>query len=135
MIETQRHESEDRPPNTNNFTGEVATLHTEEARKTDEPVTANTAQKYGLPFWGHLFLSRKGDDLALVGVGAEDFAVSEDDGDHEKGATQVAEECDEPVNQHFVPGEATLKGCNGSELPSNRLVQDINHIGCKVDIP
>lgn len=116
VIETQGHESENRPPDTDNLASEVTTLHTEEAGKTDEPVTTDTAQEHGLPFGGDLFLGCECDDFALVGVGAEDFAVSEDDGDHEEGAAQVAEEGDKPVNQHLVPGETTLEGCQGGEL-------------------
>lgn len=122
MIETQGHESENRPPDTDNLAGKVATLHTEEAGKTDEPVTSDTTQKDGLPFGSDLLLGREGDDLALVGVGAEDLAVSEDDGDHEEGAAQVAEESDEPVNQHFVPGETALEGCHGGELSTDPSV-------------
>lgn len=122
VIESQGHESENRPPDTDNLTGEITTLHTEEAGKTNEPVAADAAQENGLPFGCDLFLGRKGDDFALVGVGAEDFAVSEDDGDHEEGAAQVAEESDEPVNQHFVPRETTLEGRQGGELPSEQSV-------------
>lgn len=83
MIEAQGHEGKDGPPDSDNLTGEIATLHAEEAGKTDEPVTADTAQEHGLPFRCDLFLGRESDYFALVGVGAEDFAISEDDGDHE----------------------------------------------------
>lgn len=116
MIKPQGYKSKNGPPDTNNLTGKVAALHTKEAGKADKPVTADTAQKHGLPFGSDLFLGREGDNFALVRVGAEDFAVSEDDGDHEEGAAQVAEEGNEPVNQHFVPRETTLEGRHGGKL-------------------
>lgn len=126
MIETQGHESENRPPDTDNLAGEVTTLHAEKAGETDQPVTADTTQEHGLPFGSDLFLGREGDDFALVGIGAEDFAVSENDGDHEEGAAQVAEESDEPVGQHLVPGETTLESCQGGELSSDQYLGAIS---------
>ena len=66
---------------------------------------------------------------------AVNFAVSEDDGDHEEGAAQVAEESDEPVNQHLVPRETTLEGCQGGELPSEQSVPRLIFKTYAGDIP
>lgn len=75
MIETERDKGEGRPPDTYDLGDVLATRHTEEAGKTDEPVGTDTPEENLVPHGGDLLGGRKNLGLLEVAAGGEDAAV------------------------------------------------------------
>lgn len=75
VVEAQRHEGEDGPPDADNLGRQVAALHAEEAAQAHEPVAADAAEEDHVEVGRHLLLGGEGDDFGLVGIGAEHAAV------------------------------------------------------------
>lgn len=75
VIEAQRDEPENRPPDTHQLRGKVATLQAEETAHTDEPVAANATQEHNAEVGRDLFLVGEGDDFGFVRVGREHLSI------------------------------------------------------------
>lgn len=75
MVKAQRHEREDGPPQADDFGREVAALHAEEARQTDQPVAADTAEENLDEGRDGLLLVYKVLDGGQERVGVEDTPV------------------------------------------------------------
>ena len=75
VIEAERHEGEDRPPDADDLGDQFTSLHPEEAGQTDEPITADASQEYHVPFGCDLLFRCEGDSLGFVRVGVEDSTV------------------------------------------------------------
>ena len=75
VIESERDETEDRPPDAHQLRGEITALQSKVAAHTDEPVAADTAQEDHVEFGGNLFLVGVRDDFGLVGIGRENLSV------------------------------------------------------------
>ena len=75
VVETERDEGKDRPPDAGDLGDEFAARGTEEAGKTDEPVGADTAEEDLVPVWGELFLGGEEDGFGVVGFAIEDATI------------------------------------------------------------
>lgn len=116
VVQSQAHEAKNGPPHADDFARQIAALQAEEASHADEPVTADGAQEDHVEGGRHLLLGGVRNDLGLVGIGAEDVAVPEDDGDHEERSGQVSPEADEPVEQHAQDGQPPVQDGDGGVL-------------------
>lgn len=75
VIESQRNEPENGPPDTHQLRGKIAALQSQETSHTDQPIAANSAQENHAEIRGDLFLVGEGDDFRFVGFGGEDVAI------------------------------------------------------------
>lgn len=75
VIESERDETEYRPPDAHQLRGEITALQGKVATHTDEPVAADTAQEDHVELGGNLFLVGVRDDFGLVGFGRENLSI------------------------------------------------------------
>ena len=75
MIEPERDEREDRPPDADDLGGEVPALDAEEAGEADEPVASDAAEEDHMEIRSDLLFRGEGDHLGLERICGEDVAV------------------------------------------------------------
>lgn len=75
MVESERHEGEDGPPDTHDLGCQVTALQTKEAGQTHQPVAPDAAQEDHSEVRGDLLLGGEGDHCGLEGVRGEFIAI------------------------------------------------------------
>lgn len=75
MVEPERYEREDRPPDADDLGGEVTALYAEKAGEADEPVASDAAKEDHMEIRGDLLFRSECDDLRLERICGEDVAI------------------------------------------------------------
>lgn len=116
VIEAERDESKDGPPDAHNLAGDVTRLEGQPTGDADEPVGADGAQEDLVPHWCVGLFLAKGNGLLAVQRVVQDAAVADDDADDEERAGEVAEEGEEPVREHLGDADAAVQRSEGCVL-------------------
>lgn len=116
VIERQDHESERRPPDSNDLAEELPTHERQEGRQADQPVRANASEEDLMPLRRDGFRRRECDDTVVEGWLAKGTTIA-DDNCHDKERTgKVAPKGNEPMKQHLQRREAAMKYSDRRQL-------------------
>jgi hypothetical protein len=137
VVESQRDKGENGKPEPYDFGCQTASLKSEKASQTNQPVAAYSTQKYHAEIWGHLFFGRKRNNGGIEWLRGKHFAVyfvpgqsnpnqlrvqgigsqtAEYDGYKKQGSCKISKKSHSPMDQHLPPRQTSLQGCNGGEL-------------------
>jgi hypothetical protein len=109
VIETQHHERERRPPDSDDFAEELAAHERQVSREADEPVGTYAAQEDLVPSRREGFGCCEGYYAGVEQGLAEGPAVAGDEGHDEERAGKVTEEGYGPVEEHFPGRDAAVE--------------------------
>lgn len=116
VIKSQRHKSESRPPNPHNLAHIFSSTHPEEASKAHQPIRADPTQEDLVKVGRDLFRAYESVHLVSVARCIENAAIACNDCDNKERAGEVAEECHDPMEEHFRNRQTSMQDCDGGEL-------------------